>query len=80
MIYTSAQYLDPANTQSMPPWTRFDAGVRYAFERPDGKPVALRAQRREPVRRQLLGLGDQQPSASPMGAPRTFLLSVGTQF
>ena len=27
-IYTSLQYLDTANTQSIPSWTRFDAGVR----------------------------------------------------
>ena len=36
------QYLDAANTQSIPAWTRFDAGVRYTFERKDGKPLALR--------------------------------------
>ena len=28
-IYTSTQYLDQANTQKVPSWTRFDIGARY---------------------------------------------------
>ncbi len=79
LIYTSAQYLDPANYQSIPGWTRFDAGVRYAFERPGGKPVALRLN--------VENLFDANYWASAtstfglsMGAPRTFLLSLTTDF
>ena len=79
MIYTSAQYLDPTNYQSIPGWTRFDAGVRYAFERPGGKPVALRLN--------VENLFDANYWASAtstfglaMGAPRTFLLSLTTDF
>jgi len=34
--------LDLANTQGIPAWTRFDAGVRYTFDRADGKPLCLR--------------------------------------
>ncbi len=78
-IYTSAQYLDPTNYQSIPGWTRFDAGVRYAFERPGGKPVALRLN--------VENLFDANYWASAtstfglaMGAPRTFLLSLTTDF
>ncbi len=29
MFYTGSQYVDAANTQRVPPWTRFDLGVRY---------------------------------------------------
>jgi iron complex outermembrane receptor protein len=79
VIYTSMQYLDPANTQSIPSWTRFDAGVRYTFERTDGKPIALRFN--------VENLFDQNYWASAnstfglsMGAPRTFLLSLTAAF
>jgi iron complex outermembrane recepter protein len=79
LIYTSLQYLDTANTQSIPSWTRFDAGVRYSFERKDGKPIE--------VRFNVENLFDLNYWASAsvnnglaMGTPRTFLLSVGTRF
>jgi len=73
------QYLDAANTQSIPSWTRFDAGVRYTFERKDGKPIA--------VRFNVENLFDLNYWASAnstiglaMGAPRTFLLSLSADF
>lgn len=44
VIYTGSTYLDPANLQPAPAWTRVDLSAAYTFERPDGKPVALRAQ------------------------------------
>lgn len=31
-IYTSAAFVDQANTQWIPDWTRFDLGARYRFE------------------------------------------------
>jgi len=79
LIYTSLQYLDTGNTQSIPSWTRFDAGVRYSFERKDGKPIE--------VRFNVENLFDLNYWASAsvnnglaMGTPRTFLLSLGTRF
>jgi iron complex outermembrane receptor protein len=30
-IYTDSAYIDAANTQQIPSWTRFDAGARYAL-------------------------------------------------
>lgn len=30
-------------TQPVAPWTRVDAGASYAIERPDGRPVTIRA-------------------------------------
>jgi iron complex outermembrane receptor protein len=78
-IYTSLQYVDAANTQSIPNWTRFDAGVRYTFERADGKPVSLRFN--------VENIFDLNYWASAntgfglaMGAPRTFLLSLTADF
>ena len=32
VIYTSAQYVDLANSQKIPEWTRLDLGARYRFE------------------------------------------------
>lgn len=36
-------YLDAANTQVVPAWTRVDIGARYRFERAAGKPIVVRA-------------------------------------
>ncbi|MET4577438.1 TonB-dependent receptor [Ottowia thiooxydans] len=41
-IHTGSQYVDPANTQKIPSWTRFDVGARYAL-RAAGRPLTLRA-------------------------------------
>lgn len=42
MLRTGGQYLNAANTQSIPTWNRFDVGSRYAF-RVDEKEITLRA-------------------------------------
>ena len=77
VIYTSLQYLDQANTQSIPGWTRFDAGVRYVFERKDGKPVAFRFNVENLFD---LNYWASAGSGLSMGAPRTFLLSLTANF
>ncbi|WP_460122289.1 TonB-dependent siderophore receptor [Pseudomonas sp. S2_C03] len=42
MLRTGGQYLNAANTQSIPAWNRFDVGSRYAFKF-DDKEITLRA-------------------------------------
>lgn len=42
-IYTSGQYYDRANTQSIPDWVRFDLGARYTMLGWNNKPIVLRA-------------------------------------
>ncbi|WP_213941649.1 TonB-dependent receptor [Pseudomonas sp. dw_612] len=42
MLRTGGQYLNAANTQSIPAWNRFDVGSRYAFK-VDEKDITLRA-------------------------------------
>ena len=79
VIYTSLQYLDAANTQSIPDWTRFDAGVRYVFDRANGKPMALRFNV-ENVFDLNYWASAQSSLGLAMGAPRTFLLSLTTDF
>lgn len=78
MVYTSQQYLDAANTQELPAWTRFDVGARYVFET-RGTPIAIRAN--------ILNLFDESYWASAasfgaagVGMPRTFLLSTSFNF
>ena len=43
VVYNGQVYLNPANTQAAPPWTRFDAGLRYTFDGPQHKPLTVRA-------------------------------------
>jgi iron complex outermembrane receptor protein len=68
-IYTSPQYVDQANTQQIPSWTRFDLGARYTFTINDRENVADN--------------GYWQSAAFgslTLGAPRTFLLSTSFTF
>lgn len=77
-IYTSGVYFDQANKQTVPDWTRFDAGLRYTFEGVNGKPVVLRAT--------VKNVFDEKYWASAargflaVGAPRTFILSASVDF
>jgi iron complex outermembrane recepter protein len=77
VVYNGQVYLDAANTQQAPPWTRFDAGLRYTFERPDGKPISLRAN--------VINLFDANywmatTSFFAQNLPRTFMLSLAADF
>jgi iron complex outermembrane receptor protein len=77
VIHTSSQYLTPTNTKSIPDWTRFDIGARYAT-RMGGRPVTFRAT--------VENLFDKSYWASAaagylsIGAPRTVLLSATVDF
>lgn len=79
MLYTSMQYLNTTNTQSIPAWTRFDAGVRYTFERADGKPLSLRFNVENLFGQNYWASATANYGLS-MGAPRTFLLSLSADF
>jgi iron complex outermembrane receptor protein len=77
VIYTSQAFLDPANLQSVPAWTRFDLSAKYVFERADGKPIAIRGQ--------VTNVGNNNywmavPGYLTQGAPRTFMLSLTADF
>jgi iron complex outermembrane recepter protein len=78
LIYTGDQYVNAANTQSIPSWTRFDVGARYRVTLAD-KPVAFRATVQN-VFDQDYWSGVASFSAIAQGAPRTLLLSVTTDF
>lgn len=78
VVHVGPVYLNTANTQSAPPWTRFDLGVRYTFERPfDSKPISLRAN--------VINLFDANywiatNAFFAQNQPRTFLLSLSADF
>ncbi len=75
--YTSSQFYDAANTQSIPDWWRFDLSARYALDVYD-TPIQMRAS--------ITNLLDDNywestaPSALSRSAPRTFLLSATARF
>lgn len=76
-LRTSTQYVDVGNTQQLPAWTRMDVGARYQFNA-GGKPVTLRASLEN-----MLDKSYWQSAAREgltMGAPRTLLVSVSTDF
>jgi len=77
-IYTSSVFYDQANTQTVPDWTRFDAGLRYTFEGANGKPVVMRA-----IVENLFDDAYWQNATRgflAVGAPRTFILSATVDF
>ncbi|RYG18357.1 MAG: TonB-dependent receptor [Caulobacteraceae bacterium] len=81
VVHTGSQPANGANTVELESWTRFDAGVRYAFVAGD-KPVTLRA-RVENVadEDQWVAVGGFPGSNYlTLGAPRTFRLSISTEF
>lgn len=77
-VYTGHQYLDAANTQLIPAWTRLDLGARYNT-RINNRPVTLRALVQN-VFDTNYWAGVASFSALSQGAPRTLLLSMSTDF
>ncbi|NML34357.1 TonB-dependent receptor [Paraburkholderia antibiotica] len=75
--HTGPQYLNTTNTQSIPTWDTVDLGARYATVL-FGKPTTFRAS--------LLNVANKSYWASTtggyltQGAPRTFLMSMTTDF
>lgn len=80
-VHTGPQFVDAANTVELDSWTRFDAGVRYAFEA-GGRPLTVRAR--------IENLGDEDqwvavggyPGANylTLGAPRSVSVSLSADF
>nr|WP_145549970.1 TonB-dependent receptor [Variovorax boronicumulans] len=76
-LRTSTQYVDTANTQQLPAWTRLDIGARYRFDAA-GKPVTLRASIENLLNRNYWQSAAREGLT--MGAPRTLLVSATTEF
>jgi len=78
VIYTSAQYVNNANSLKMPSWTRLDLGARYAT-RLGGKRVVFRAGVDNVFDRNYWE-SVWSNNAVNLGAPRTFRLSASIDF
>ncbi len=77
MLRTSTQYVDAANTQQLPGWTRFDVGARYAMNI-NRTPVTLRATVENVFDKHYWQSAAREGLT--VAAPRTLLLSVTAEF
>lgn len=77
VIYTGAAYVDLANTQQLPAWTRLDLGARYQT-RVDGKAVTLRAGVNNVTNRAYWLAGARNIFS--VAEPRTWRLSASVAF
>ena len=79
VIYTASQYVDPANTLTLPEWTRFDIGARYTFTSPwNGKPIVVRANIENLFNKAYWA--SAYSGVITLGAPRTYLVSTTFNF
>ena len=78
-IYTGRQYVDEANSQSIPSWTRVDIGARYATKLSPSQTLTLRALVTNVFDRSYWA-SSTSGSQLQMGKPRTFYLSATMDF
>ena len=80
-IYTGSQPVSADNTVELDSWTRFDAGVRYEFEAGE-RPLTIRARVENLVDEDQWVAAGGYPGANylTLGAPRTFRVSISTDF
>jgi iron complex outermembrane receptor protein len=83
MVYTGSQYIDTLlPRRSLPDWTRFDVGFRYALDTdrsPTGNPVAIRFNI-ENLFDTNYWAGGSGATTLMLGAPRMFRLALTTDF
>jgi len=83
IVHTGSQYVDTTSPRrTLPDWTRFDLGVRYAISSargPAGRPIILRFNIDNVFDRNYWAGGGGATSLL-LGAPRTFRLSMTTDF
>lgn len=80
-ILTGAQYVDAANTQRLPSWTRFDFGARYTFKPAGHSPIVVRLAVENAFGRNYWAAASTgQIVGISRGAPRTLLASTTFSF
>jgi len=82
-VYTGAQYIDATTypRRTMPEWTRFDVGARYAFVNPGAPGKVLVARFNvENVLDNNYWAGGSGATLLNLGAPRTFRLAMTADF
>jgi iron complex outermembrane receptor protein len=81
VIYTSDQYINAANTLSIPEWTRLDLGARYTLTSPwNGKPTVIRFAVENVFDKAYWNQNYTSDNVVTLGAPRTFLASSTFNF
>ena len=79
VIYTADQFVNPANTQVLPDWVRFDLSARYTFLSPwNGKPIVIRAAVENVANSSYWA--SAYSGVVTVGAPRTYLVSTTFNF
>lgn len=82
VVHTGPQQANIENTAELDSWTRLDAGARYTFVAGD-RPVTLRARVENLTdENQWVAVGGYSTTANylTLGAPRTFRVSISTDF
>lgn len=81
VTYTDKQYINTANTFSIPDWHRFDLGARYTT-RVDGRPLVIRGRVENVGDKDYWASAGGFPGANYLvqGAPRTFIVSMSMDF
>jgi iron complex outermembrane receptor protein len=81
VIYTSDQYINAANSLSIPEWTRLDLGARYTLTSPwNGKPIVIRFAVENVFDKAYWNQNYTSDNVVTVGAPRTFLASSTFNF
>ena len=81
LIYTSDQFINSANTLSIPEWTRLDLGARYTLTSPwNGKPIVVRFAVENVFNTAYWNQSYTSDGVVTVGAPRTFLASSTFNF
>lgn len=77
VVYTDKQFVNLANTQSIPAWTRFDLGMRYVVVA-DGHPMTFRIGVENVTDKAYWG--SSTGGYLTIGAPRTFKSSITFEY
>ncbi|WP_431205418.1 TonB-dependent receptor [Bradyrhizobium betae] len=79
VVYTAWQYVDVANTLTIPEWTRVDLGARYTFTSPwNGKPIVVRGSIENVFNKAYWA--SAYSGVITLAAPRTYLVSTTFNF
>jgi len=79
-VYTSSQYANVTNTQELPSWTRYDAGLRYTTAI-GSKVVTIRGRVDNLFNKNYwASTGGSSSNYLVLGSPRTFTLSAALDF
>jgi iron complex outermembrane receptor protein len=81
-VYTSKQFANATNTQTVPSWTRFDLGARYLIDIGNNRTLTMRARIDNLFDRNYWASAGGSPGSNylVLGAPRTFYVTGTIDF